>query len=555
MRNKENLGEATYRMLQESIMSDMYDELPTDYDSKETIDDSFVEGIVDDIMVVTDPDISIDGYEELIQRASEIVADTPEGEVPYSEDYIGKYLQICPACGNTFFTDEIIQPGGTCPVCNDTPEAFVMIGKIDNSKSIAQGVKEEEHEKARKLAAKQAEQQASTETESEAAKIESSEEVKASDAKLEESKLVEDKEYTNAILKKFADLVNEAESAYDNDKLSNKEYEDFLQTAYSVIKDRAEDEQISLEFNKKNLQKSDKEEVMKVVYDTCKKYHENGELDADALPFIFADLDYLGLKYDLSEVKEYFNKLLADMTKNENKKIEKESLEQNEEGGWGEDVIQICEPFFGKVERTMYEIRNCERGSYAHFGDTVMDLAAWMGELSMEAEAIQSELDDMQEQLQESNVRQITPAEKKILDAAKAVNSKYTLENIKVETTPNGNLHIVSDKGEDICTIVALSDNEAEDLRLNGYFLTDLDEASKVKTESVTVSQVTDWHTKLENAEDANEIQKIIDTISDIALSNRMQEAFDISVEDEDDLELMKDFVIAALEDNAEYED
>ena len=63
----------------------------------------------------------------------------------------------------------------------------------------------------------------------------------------------------------------------------------------------------------------------------------------------------------------------------------KESLEQNEEEGWGEDVLEICEPFFEKVERTMYEVRNARRGSYAHFGDTVSDLAAWMGELSTEA--------------------------------------------------------------------------------------------------------------------------------------------------------------------------
>lgn len=81
----------------------------------------------------------------------------------------------------------------------------------------------------------------------------------------------------------------------------------------------------------------------------------------------------------------------------------KESLEQNEEDGWGEDVLEICEPFFEKVERTMYEVRNARRGSYAHFGDTVSDLAAWMGELSTEAEAVQSELDDMKEQLQESD--------------------------------------------------------------------------------------------------------------------------------------------------------
>lgn len=95
-----------------------------------------------------------------------------------------------------------------------------------------------------------------------------------------------------------------------------------------------------------------------------------------------------------------------------------ESLEQNDEDGWGEDIKEICEPFFEKVEQTMYEVRNCARGSYAHFGDTVLDLAAWMGELANEAEAVQSELDDMKEQLQEDNTKECdTKLEEKYVES------------------------------------------------------------------------------------------------------------------------------------------
>ena len=65
----------------------------------------------------------------------------------------------------------------------------------------------------------------------------------------------------------------------------------------------------------------------------------------------------------------------------------------------------------------------------------------------------------------------ITPAERKILDAVKTVNSKYDLSNIKLETTPDGATHIMSTKGEDIVTIKPLSDDEKEDLRLNGYYI------------------------------------------------------------------------------------
>lgn len=65
----------------------------------------------------------------------------------------------------------------------------------------------------------------------------------------------------------------------------------------------------------------------------------------------------------------------------------------------------------------------------------------------------------------------ITPVERKILDAVKIVSSKYDLSNIKIETTRKGNTHIMSTKGEDIVTIGPLTDDEKEDLRLNGYYI------------------------------------------------------------------------------------
>lgn len=65
----------------------------------------------------------------------------------------------------------------------------------------------------------------------------------------------------------------------------------------------------------------------------------------------------------------------------------------------------------------------------------------------------------------------ITPVERKILDAVKTVSSKYDLSNIKIETTRKGNTHIMSTKGEDIVTIGPLTDDEKEELRLNGYYI------------------------------------------------------------------------------------
>ena len=71
----------------------------------------------------------------------------------------------------------------------------------------------------------------------------------------------------------------------------------------------------------------------------------------------------------------------------------------------------------------------------------------------------------------ENEIRGITPAERKILNAVKIVNSKYDLSNIKIETTRKGNTHIMSTKGEDIVTIGPLTDDEKEELRLNGYHM------------------------------------------------------------------------------------
>ena len=90
--------------LQEATIRALYNEL----DDKEDIRD--VEGVVDDVLVITDPEITKDEYEEVIERAQEIVDDTPEGDIPFDEDYIGQYLQTCPICGSSFVEDHLLEP-------------------------------------------------------------------------------------------------------------------------------------------------------------------------------------------------------------------------------------------------------------------------------------------------------------------------------------------------------------------------------------------------------------------------------------------------------------
>ena len=126
--------------LQEATIKALYDGLK---DNTE-IDD--VEGLVDDVLVVTDPEITTDEYNEVIERAEEIIEDTPEGEIPLDPTYLGEYLQICPICGGSFIEDHILEPGTACPICYETPESFVMVGKLQAEEVVAEdnGLENEE---------------------------------------------------------------------------------------------------------------------------------------------------------------------------------------------------------------------------------------------------------------------------------------------------------------------------------------------------------------------------------------------------------------------------
>ena len=94
--NKEIKTEGKKINLEEATIKALYDGLKDDTEVDE------VEGIIDDVLVVTDPEITTDEYNEVIERAEEIIEDTPEGEIPLDTTYLGEYLQICPICGGSF---------------------------------------------------------------------------------------------------------------------------------------------------------------------------------------------------------------------------------------------------------------------------------------------------------------------------------------------------------------------------------------------------------------------------------------------------------------------
>lgn len=118
--------------LEEATLKALYDELD---DSRDITN---VDGLVEDVLVITDPEVSSEEYEEIIERAQEIVEDTPEGNIPLDEDYLGQYAQTCPLCGATFVTEEILEPGATCPICLEVPEAFVMVGRLEGDEAVAE---------------------------------------------------------------------------------------------------------------------------------------------------------------------------------------------------------------------------------------------------------------------------------------------------------------------------------------------------------------------------------------------------------------------------------
>lgn len=223
--------------LQEATLKALYDQLDDSKDINE------VEGLVDNILVVTDPKINTEEYEEVIERAQEIVEDTPEGEIPFDEEWEGQYLQTCPICGATFVTDEILEPGAICPVCTQVPEAFVMVGRVETDEQVAkennidtESENGEENIEGTEFKPETFEDEDEEEIEEpkEEEKVEASEEVKSSENKLEENKEIKEEGFFN-LYKDYRDLygidkytpeqlLKFLDGMKDVNRISDKEY-------------------------------------------------------------------------------------------------------------------------------------------------------------------------------------------------------------------------------------------------------------------------------------------------------------------------------------------
>lgn len=255
--------------LQEATLKALYDQLDDSKDINE------VEGLVDNILVVTDPKINTEEYEEVIERAQEIVEDTPEGEIPFDEEWEGQYLQTCPICGATFVTDEILEPGAICPVCTQVPEAFVMVGRVETDEQVAkennidtESENEEENIEGTEFKPETFEDEDEEEIEepNEEEKVEASEEVKSADNKLQENKEVKEEGFFN-LYKDYKDL-------YGIDKYSPTELKKFINGLNDMNRISEKEYKIMTKFA----------DDYQALIDNCgyeSKYVENKDLEED----------------------------------------------------------------------------------------------------------------------------------------------------------------------------------------------------------------------------------------------------------------------------------
>jgi len=90
-------------------------------------------GVSDDIVVVVDPEKTEDEVTDAAQEIQDIIDETPEGEEPSTDEYIGDDLYQCPICGQTFVSEVGVTAGDECPVCGQTPDDFVSVGEVSGS--------------------------------------------------------------------------------------------------------------------------------------------------------------------------------------------------------------------------------------------------------------------------------------------------------------------------------------------------------------------------------------------------------------------------------------
>ena len=541
--------------LEEATLKALYDELD---DSKQVND---VNGIIDGVLVVTDPEVNTEQYDEIVERAQEIIEDTPEGNIPLDDEFLGQYAQTCPLCGATFVTDDILEPGATCPICLEVPEAFVMKGKLEAEDQVAKdnGIIDNDEEEHNNLITPGTQEYVEDnesednmeDNESEDDTLELEKDVASLQMnpgnKLEESK-TEEIEYLDESTDEEADYIqrclNAAKEKFGRD-LTSEEIDLIKNIApimrpknesveeHNLSKDLFGDEAINRNIQRvkdfeKHLQYVKDIMAVKTVVDD--KYNE--EIDLQTAKKWLKD-DYVYIKGLLSFSPEEIDEKLA------------------------QDLPEIFGNNSSESTEIKEEAKLIETGEW---DDTDEDMASWLEDMKNLVEYIADGINGKVESVQGFDKYQGPYA---IIDTPKHGQVEFWFD----PEDGNGTTLIANmsnlDKGYlkgDADYFIEILNNDnidekeiiTENLLAESY--TTSNHFNKVQ-ESISENEVIQLHNNIENAEDMDEIQSLIYSISDGVLEDEVQKAYDQCVIDGDSLDFVKDFIISTLEDNAEYEE
>lgn len=537
--------------LEEATLKALYDELD---DSKQVND---VNGIIDGVLVVTDPEVNTEQYDEIVERAQEIIEDTPEGNIPLDDEFLGQYAQTCPLCGATFVTDDILEPGATCPICLEVPEAFVMKGKLEAEDQVAKDNEiidndEEDHnnlitpgtqEYADDIESEDNKPEDDTsELEKDVASLQMNQGNKLEESKLEEIECLnestdEETDYIqrclNAAKEKFGrDLTSEEIDLIKNIAPIMRPKNESVEE-HNLSKDLFGDEAVN-----RNIQRAkDFEKHLQYVKDIMAgktvvddKYNE--EIDLQTAKKWLRD-DYVYIKGLLSFSPEEIDKKLA------------------------QDLPEIFGNNLNESTKIKEEAKLIETGEW---DDTDEDMTSWLEDMKNLVEYIANRINGKVESVQGFDKYQGPYA---IVDTPKHGQVEFWFD----PEDGNGTTLIANmsnlDKGYlkgDANYFVEILNNDnidekeiiTENLLAESY--TTSNHFNKVE-ESISENEVIQLHNDIENAEDMDEIQNLIYSISDGVLEDEVQRAYDQCVIDGDSLDFVKDFIISTLEDNAEYEE
>lgn len=635
--------------LEEATLKALYDELD---DSKQVND---VNGIIDGVLVVTDPEVNTEQYDEIVERAQEIIEDTPEGNIPLDDEFLGQYAQTCPLCGATFVTDDILEPGATCPICLEVPEAFVMKGKLEAEDQIAKdnGIIDNDEKEHNNLITPGTQEYVddveveddTSELEKDVASLQMNQGNKLEESKLEEMEYPDPdhieqgwsddqvaqyiidhyKEitgvdianiYNTVDLSDNAPMFNQAEidktapaieNAFNNMGIVGKRrdeilyiLDDKLASLQSKYVDLPEDTEVILQPSGPIDEEADyiqrclnaaKEKfgrdltseeidlikniapIMRPKNESVEEHNLSKDLFGDE-----ATNRNIQRAKDFEKHLQYVKDIMAGKTVIDDKYNEEIDLQTAKK--WlrddyvyikgllsfspeeiDEKLAQDLPEIFGNNLNESTEIKEeaklIETGEW---DDTDEDMASWLEDMKNLVEYIANKINGKVENVQGFDKYQGPYA---IVDTPKHGQVEFWFD----PEDGNGTTLIANmsslDKGYlkgDANYFIEILNNDnidekeiiTENLLAESY--TTSNHFNKVE-ESISENEVIQLHNDIENAEDMDEIQSLIYSISDGVLEDEVQKAYDQCVIDGDSLDFVKDFIISTLEDNAEYEE